>query len=87
MPARRRRGAGEAIERGVARLKDFLAAEMRATHTGDTQACRGPRPSRDPRGPAVRGLQSELGLALPGLDAGRIDDAPLQPTRQVPARP
>ncbi len=66
--------AGQAIERGVERLKNFFAAEMRATRrTG-----RGPRPYRDHRGPAVRRLQS-----LPGLGAGRVDDTPLQPSRQT----
>ena len=60
--------AGQAIERGVERLKDFI----RGRNEGDTQAG---------RGPAVRGLQS-----LPGLDAGRVVDAPLQPSRQAPAR-
>ena len=50
-------------------------------NAGDTQTGRGPRPYRDHRGPAVRGLQS-----LPGLDAGRVDNAPLQINRQAPAR-
>ena len=64
---RRRRGEVQRLPRG--------------RNAGDTQTCRGPRPYRDHRGPAVRGFQT-----LPGLDAGRVDDAPLQPNRQAPAR-